>query len=145
MTKSDAKEWYHGLTPKQRRFCEAYASNGGNAYRAAEEAGYKQPHPSGALAIQNATVLAALEKLRSTETKRYIATREERQEFWTRVMMGLEQDADGSPVKMRDRLKAAELLGRSGADFLERIQHSGDSDNPLKIVMIPSKKAKGNG
>ena len=144
MAKSDAKEWYHGLTAKQRRFCEAYASNG-NALKSAEIAGYAKPSPQSAQVLESLSVQQALEKLRLTETKRYIATREERQEFWTRVMMGLEQDADGSPVKMRDRLKAAELLGRSGADFLERIQHSGDADNPLKIVMIPSKKAKGNG
>ena len=44
-----------------------------------------------------------------------IATRQERQEFWTSVLRN-EDEA------MKDRLKAAELLGKSEGDFLERVE-----------------------
>lgn len=44
-----------------------------------------------------------------------IATRLERQEFWTSVLRSEDES-------MKDRLKAAELLGKSEGDFLERIE-----------------------
>ena len=44
-----------------------------------------------------------------------IASRQERQEFWTSVLRN-ENEA------MKDRLKAAELLGKSEGDFLERVE-----------------------
>jgi len=47
-----------------------------------------------------------------------IATRAERQAFWTAVMLDPKE-------RTADRLKAAELLGRSEADFVERLQHEG--------------------
>lgn len=47
-----------------------------------------------------------------------IATRAERQAFWTQVMCAEKE-------RTADRLKAAELLGRSEADFVERLQHEG--------------------
>ena len=45
-----------------------------------------------------------------------IATRDERQKFWTDVM-------NSSSEEMRDRLKASELLGKSEADFTENRNH----------------------
>lgn len=132
--------WHDGLTEKQRRFVEAYSANGGNATRAAEAAGYKNPHPQGAQTLRNVTVRAALERLRSEATQSAIATREQRQAFWTRVMMGHERDAEGNPPRMADRLKAAELLGKSQADFVERRELSGEVDFRAKVVKVPAKK-----
>jgi len=64
-----------------------------------------------------------------------ILTREERQAFWTSVIIGEEshpaivgKDEQGNdiieniPPKMADRLKASELLGRSEADFTDKIE-----------------------
>lgn len=45
--------------------------------------------------------------------KGHIATRKERQVFWTNVIMDEDE-------KMSDRLKASELLGRSEVDFVEK-------------------------
>jgi hypothetical protein len=45
-----------------------------------------------------------------------VATREERQAFWTSVMRGEEG------AEMSERLKASELLGKSQLDFKERVE-----------------------
>jgi len=107
--------WWDGLTELRRRFVEAYCSNGGNALDAAAAAGYKQPHPEGARLLQSATVIQAIERLRLATTNAAIATREERQSFWTAMMRGEE------PGEPKDRLKASELLGKSQGDFIDRV------------------------
>jgi len=119
------KEWHVGLTEKQRRFCEAYAGNGGNALRAAKSAEYKTPHPEGQRMLQKPTIRAAIEALRQETTDMAILTREERQAWWTKLVR--DKSAD-----MKDRLRASELLGRSQGDFLERVEHS----EPVDIVRI---------
>jgi phage terminase small subunit len=106
--------WHEGLTEKQRRFCEAYSANGGNAMRAATEAGYARPKQEGSRMLENAGIRTALELLRQETTNTAIATREERQSFWTSVIRDGDED-------MRNRLKASELLGRSQTDFVERV------------------------
>lgn len=49
-------------------------------------------------------------------------TREQRQRFWTTIASGAAgyDDAD-----LRDRLKASEMLGRSQADFVDTVKHTG--------------------
>lgn len=108
--------WHDGLTEKQRTFCETYAENGGNAYQAAIKAGYASPQTQCHRLSENVVIRAALEKLREVPTKQRIATREERQSFWTQVMADSSQD-------MKNRLKASELLGRAHVDFVERHEH----------------------
>lgn len=107
-------DWHDGLTERQRRFCEAYSANGGNAQAAAKVAGYKKPNPQGAENLKKPSVRSALEALRQSRTNDAIATREERQAFWTETMRN-------KGVEFKDRLKASELLGKSQADFIERI------------------------
>ena len=51
-------------------------------------------------------------------SQRFIASRVDRQKFWTEMMTAKEKDDN-------DRLKASELLGRSEGDFTEKIQHTG--------------------
>ncbi len=51
---------------------------------------------------------------RLTKHDHVIATRQDRQDFWTTVMHDEDQ-------KMTDRLRAAELLGKSEADFTDKI------------------------
>ena len=108
-----AEYWWDGLTERQRAFCEAYVENGGNAADAARKAGYKNPHPQGVQTLRLVTVRNALEKLRRSTTNAAIASREERQSFWSSVLR--DQNID-----MKDRLKASDLLGKSQADFITR-------------------------
>lgn len=123
-------QWWDGLTEKQRRFCEAFAENGGRAVPAAEEAGYSRPDPEGARLLGNARVKAALERLRLSTTSQKIATREERQAFWTAMMRGEE------PGEPKDRLKASELLGKSQGDFIERHEHSQSGPVSLTLSLV---------
>lgn len=111
-----SEPWYAGLkTERHRKFCELWSENGGNAFAAARDAGYKHPQREGARLLENARIRAALEALRQATTNAAIATREERQAFWTEVMKSTNE-------AMRDRLKASDLLGRSQADFIERVE-----------------------
>lgn len=108
------------LTYKQRRFVAAYS---GNATQAAREAGYSGSDETLATAgtrlLRNDEIRSALTKRETTASKGPIATRAERQAFWTKVV-------DDPAVKMTDRLKASELLGKSEADFVDRLEHSGN-------------------
>ena len=100
---------------------------------------------------------------KSSKDKRNIATRKDRQAFWTGVVNGTitskkvliaEDGTESEEIiqpKMSDRLKASELLGRSEADFTDKHEHSGKIEydhiiNPmslkaLKDAVEPLKKA----
>lgn len=126
-----AEVWHKGLTERQRRFCEAYAANGGNAVASARDAGYKHPDVQGIQNLAKLSIVAALENLRANHSNAAIATREERQSFWTRIMHDDGED-------MRHRLKASELLGKSQADFLERHEHKQVFENGIMVNFIKS-------
>ena len=102
------------LTAKQQAFVEAYA---GNATAAALAAGYskKSARVQGRRLITKDNVAKAIKEREAKRLAPTIATRQERQEFWTSVLRS-EDEA------MKDRLKAAELLGKSEGDFLERVE-----------------------
>lgn len=68
---------------------------------------------------------------KSSEIGRKIASREERQAFWTRVLLAEERDGE-DPPKMSDRLKASELLGRSEADFTDIQRQTGPDGKALR-------------
>lgn len=115
-----------GLTPKERLFCEAYAgAANGVGKTAAELAGYKGT--DGSIRVKASVLLAKphiqaeLERMRTAITTKAVATREERQEFLTKMMRG---EVPGEP---KDRLKACEVLGKMQGDFRDRIEveHKG--------------------
>lgn len=115
------------LTPKQQAFVDAYTGNGTAAARAA---GYKGNDATLAQVasenLKKPEVLAAIQARNQVPAQvraavaaaGRIATRAERQAFWTKVML------DGSERTI-DRLRAAELLGRSEADFTEKVLVTG--------------------
>ena len=118
----------HKLTVKQQRFIAIYD---GNLTASAKKAGISVSY-----AKKIVSDSALLELIREREKERIkgpIATREERQEFWTKVLLGKDQEPEvisynsngnavivNVPPKMSDRLKASELLGRSEADFTDK-------------------------
>lgn len=98
-------------------------------------------------------------------TKHAIATREERQALWTAIMKNQdphrkeEVDSNGVPIPEGNiplpiRLKASELLGKSEADFVEKIdmsvQHtltdliaqSYQDDTPIEAIEAEYKRIK---
>ncbi|MBF0620047.1 MAG: terminase small subunit [Candidatus Omnitrophica bacterium] len=105
------------LSVKQQRFVQYY---NGNATMAAIEAGYsrKTARSQGQRLLTNVDILMAVKEREKGMVMAKIATRQERQEFWTRIMQ------DGG-IFMRERLKASELLGKSEADFTEKVALSG--------------------
>lgn len=135
-------DWNTGLTERQRRFCEAFAANGGNAMDAARQAGYARPAQEGARLLENAGIRAALEALRKSTTSAAIATREERQALWTAILRGQEPDRGGLPPSIKDRLKASELLGKAQADFIDRLRHEGEDGMPLSVRVVMVEPAK---
>ena len=103
------------LTAKQLAFIEAWAGNGTEAAKAA---GYKHPRQAAAENLRKDYILEAIKQREKERENDLIATREERQRFWTAMFRDELQDS-------KDRLKASELLGRSEADFIERMHHTG--------------------
>jgi len=99
-----------GLNDRQLRFVQCYA---GNATEAARMAGYKNPKLAGTRLLSNDTIREAVSNRELKAVKREIMTREERQELWSNMAKNAKRDAD--------RLKASELLGKSQADFTEKI------------------------
>ena len=102
------------LNAKRQAFVDAWE---GNATAAALAAGYspKTAYSQGQRLLKNVEVQAAIKAREAQRLAPTIATRQERQEFWTSVLRN-ENEA------MKDRLKAAELLGKSEGDFLERVE-----------------------
>ena len=106
------------LTDKQLLFVKLYCSNGYNASKA-----YRDSYPTckanynamGAQNLAKPNIKAVIDAHLHEISAKSIATREQRQAFWTRVYNDDERS-------MSDRLRASELLGKSEADFTENIQ-----------------------
>lgn len=121
-----------GLTAKQQAFVEAYD---GNATQAALKAGYSPRTAAfiGAENLKKPQIKEAIAERNAPASSARIATREERQSFWTHVMRDPDED-------MRNRLKAAELLGKSECDFAERVEVSGEMD--IGVLFDPEKRRR---
>ena len=68
--------------------------------------------------LTQANIVQALALLTKSATKLRIATADDRKNFWTRVM-------EDETIDWPHRLKASELLGKTGADFIERQRTEG--------------------
>lgn len=107
------------LTTKQLRFIAFYA---GNAADAARRAGYQGTDDSlstcGRKLLADPRIAEAIRARQEAEDAPHIASRQERQAFWTRTMKNVQ-------AALSDRLRASELLGKSEGDFIERHRHEG--------------------
>lgn len=101
---------------KVRKFIEVYDGNGTQSARAA---GYKGSDNVLAVTatrmLRNPKIKEAIEARQKKQIKTLIATRTDRQAFWTNVM-------NSSSEEMQARLRASELLGKSEADFIEKVE-----------------------
>ncbi len=118
------------LTQRARKFGELYD---GNATKTAKAAGFKGSDnvlaQTGRRMLRNDQVLEIIKKREKKKTGPIIASREERQNFWTDVMKNNEED-------MGSRLKASELLGRSQADFIDNHRIGDPLGRPLAPATI---------
>ena len=97
-------------TVKQQRLIDCFA---GDIKEAADKANLSYGYARNLMTKSD--TLEAIRNRENTETRRRIATRQQRQQFWTRTM------TDES-VSMGDRLRASELLGKSEADFIDVVK-----------------------
>ena len=102
------------LTLKQQVFVDAYA---GDIKEAAQKA--KISYGYARRLVTKSNILKAIQNRQETEVRpKTIANRQQRQEFWTKVMYDKKRS-------MRDRLRASELLGKSEADFTVNVKAGG--------------------
>jgi phage terminase small subunit len=108
------------LNPREQKFVHVYDGNGVEAARSAGYLGNNH-----VLAVQGSKLMRKPEIRRAValrieaSVERFILTREERQEQWS--LMAIDEQLDAA-----DRLKALELLGKSQADFTERLEVKGE-------------------
>lgn len=112
------------LTAKQRAFVEEYIKDW-NATQAAIRAGYAASCArwTGCTNLTKPNIRQAIARKTAEIRKESIATRRQRQAFWTQTYQDSQQN-------MSDRLRASELLGKSEADFIDRTEHSFDGLPP---------------
>lgn len=127
------------MTPKQQRFCDEYLIDL-NATQAAIRAGYseKYAHTNAAKLLQNTTIKDFLRNRMDAKEKDLIADQDEVLRYLTAVMRGegseemvvVEGCGEGvsrattvsRDISPKDRLKAAELLGKRYSIFKDNVK-----------------------
>jgi len=114
------------LSQKQQTFVDVYDGNGTEAARIA---GYKGTYFTlatvGKENLKKPQIWAAIQARIAGEKASRIATREERQQFWTSFVRDEELDPSA-------RLRASELLGKSQCDFTDKVE-LGTGDGTIRI------------
>lgn len=139
--KAPRKRDEHGLTPKQAQFVSEYVKDW-DVSAAAKRMGIR--YAAGYQYLQREPVQKRLEELKAELDRSTIATAEEVAEYLTSVLRGEEtepvlrscgagcQTEIQQQVKAKDRLKAAELLGKHYMMFTDKVEVSGNM--PVMIV-----------
>lgn len=127
------------LTEKQQRFIDYYVETG-NATEAARRTGYKQPQVQGS---QNLEKLRDFidERLKPDEDKR-IADANEVLQYLTAVMRGEVKDTFDFDTSVRDRNKAAELLGKRHRLFVDKVEQESTGDVNIHFGIPRPKKGE---
>lgn len=130
------------LTAKQRRFCEEYIVDC-NATQAAIRAGYKEKyaHTNANKLLQNTTLKQYIDELLEKISSEKIADATEVMEYLTSVVRGkslseivvVEGVGEGCSIARnmqkapdeKERLKAAELLGKRYGLFTDKVEVDG--------------------
>lgn len=138
------------LTIKQRRFADEYIISG-NATEAAIKAGYakKAAYQQGAENLKKPHIREYIDKRLEEINDKSIAKQEEVLQYLTSVMRGttqstvvvIEGDGDGvSSARLMDKtpdekekLKAAELLGKRYGAFTEKVEVGADLELNVKV------------
>ena len=118
------------MNQKQELFVHEYLLDG-NATRAAQAAGYSKrtAYSIGQENLKKPEIRQAIDAAMTEKKNQLIATREQRQQFWTAVMNDGEQD-------MKHRLRASELLGKSFGDFVEKTELVSQYPQTLADLMM---------
>lgn len=99
-------------TDKQQRFVDSYD---GDIRRSAKAAGLSYGYCKQLMCLpKHAHIQKLIANRKITTSNQLIKTREQRKEFWSKLMDKAKKDSD--------KLKASELLGRSEADFIDTVR-----------------------
>ncbi len=138
------------LTKKQKRFCDEYLINL-NATQAAINAGYseKTAYSQGQRLLKNVEVKKYISERMEEKDKSLIADQNEVLEYLTSVLRGESQSTEivvegtgegcsrartiEKEPSEKDRLKAAELLGKRYSLFTDKIETEIDMDLNITI------------
>lgn len=139
------KEIESKLTEKQKRFCDEYLIDC-NATQAAIRAGYSEngAEVRGNELLRNSKVKAYIDELMKEKRKPTIATQDEVLEYLTSVLRGESQgneivvEGTGNGFSQaremqkkpseKERMRAAELLGKRYGTFVEKIKLDVDKE-----------------
>ena len=124
-----------GLTQKQRRFIDEYIISG-NATRAAIKAGYskKTAAVTATENLRKPNIKAEIERRNAEIQSEKTADMTEVMEYLTSVMRGEQTESvatskgvfSGVEVSAKDRIKAAELIGKRNGAWTDKKELSGD-------------------
>ena len=133
------------LTERQKRFIDQYIQSG-NATEAAKKAGYKGNNLN-RIGSENLSKLDKYikERIKELDDKR-IADADEVLQYLTSVLRGEEKDQFGFEASLKDRNKAAELLGKRYALFTEKVEkkEEGNINIVFGIPRPPKENNDGN-
>lgn len=133
------------LTEKQKKFIDYYIETG-NATESARRAGYqaKTEKAMQNIGSENLGKLGVYikERLQLKEDER-IATANEVLQYLTSVLRGEEKDQFGFDASLKDRNKAAELLGKRYMLFTDKVEQTNKGEiNVLFNIPRPVKDEK---
>ena len=129
------------LTEKQKRFIDYYVETG-NATEAAILAGYSEKTAK-QIGSENLSKLDSYikERLKPIDNKR-IADADEVLQYLTAVMRGEVKDTFDFDTSVRDRNKAAELLGKRHRLFIDKVEQ--ENTGVVNINFAIPRPKKGN-
>ncbi len=131
---------YHGLTLKQKKFADEYIISG-NATQSAIKAGYtkKYANTNANKLLHNTTIKTYIDERLAKLDSEKIADQKEVLEYLTSVMRGEHteqtlisrgaewgQEKTNIDVGAKDRIKAAELLGKRYSMWTDKVDMSGN-------------------
>ena len=101
-----------------------YKQNGGNMKQAMIDAGYSESYANDHAKKVSGKVGKQIEEYQKEIKSDKIKSVAEIQAWWTEQMENLEND-------MKDRIKVSELLAKSQGAFIEKVELSGEVNNPF--------------
>lgn len=134
------------LTLKQQRFADEYIISG-NATQSAIEAGYskKYANTNASKLLQNTTIKRYIDEQLEILKNERVADQQEVLEYLTSIVRGEQteqtlrgvgegtQEIDNIDVSAKDRIKAAELLGKRYGIWTDKTELTGEIDTEISI------------
>ena len=122
------------LTEKQKRFADYYIESG-NAERSAIKVGYSEKYARGNAhkLVANSGIKEYIEERNKLLEDERIADMKEVKEFWTNTMRSDE-------AERKDRLKASEMIAKTNAAFVDKVEHSGEQELNINFNIPRSKQ-----